>query len=402
MTAPLRHQPAPEAAAGSVHRQRIRVDFEYPVHFTRGVFALDNPTFADAISEREPQRRHRLYVTVDSGVVEAWPGLCDAIVRYCGAHARQLELAARPRIVEGGERAKQSPELIDELQSDMRRLSIDRQAFAVTIGGGAVLDAVGYAAATTHRGVRIVRLPTTVLAQDDGGVGVKNGVNAFGAKNFLGTFAPPFAVINDLDFLSTLEARDVRAGMAEAVKVGLIRDAPFFEWMWSARERLGAREPRAVERLVRRAAEIHMEHIATSGDPFELGSARPLDFGHWAAHKLESLSRHALRHGEAVAIGMALDSRYSVDAGLLAESDLTRICTLLEAIGLDLWHETLERSDTDGKPAVLPGLREFREHLGGELTVTLLSGIGRKVEVHTIDEDRVVRAIDWLRARAHK
>lgn len=152
---------------------------------------------------------------------------------------------------------------------------------------------------------------------------------------------------------------------------------------------------------MRRAAEIHMEHIATSGDPFELGSVRPLDFGHWAAHKLESLSRHALRHGEAVAIGMALDSRYSVDAGLLAEADLERICALLEALGLELWHESLERTDADGKPAVLPGLREFREHLGGDLTVTLLCGIGRKLEVHTIDESRVVRAIDWLRARAH-
>jgi 3-dehydroquinate synthase len=385
-----------------VHRQRIQVAFEYPVHFTRDVFAPDNPVLADAISEREPHRRHRLYVTVDSGVVEAWPGLCDRIVRYCGAHARQVDLAARPRIVEGGERSKQSPELIDELQADMRRLAIDRQSFALTVGGGAVLDAVGYAAATTHRGVRIVRLPTTVLAQGDGGVGVKNGINAFGAKNFFGTFAPPFAVINDLDFLTTLEGRDVRAGMAEAVKVGLIRDAPFFEWIWTERERLGAREPGAVEELVRRAAEIHMDHIATSGDPFELGSARPLDFGHWAAHKLESLSRHALRHGEAVAIGMALDSRYSVEAGLLAESDLGRICALLDALGLDLWHEALERGDSDGKPSVLSGLREFREHLGGELTVTLLCGVGRKVEVHAIDEARVIRAIDWLRARAHE
>ncbi len=388
------------ATTGHIYRQRVEVAFEYPVHFTRGVFALENPTFLQAVTEKEPSRRHRLFVTVDSGVVEAWPGLCDAIVRYCGAHPRELELAARPRIVEGGERAKQSPELIDELQADMRRLGIDRQAFAVMIGGGAVLDAVGYAAATTHRGVRILRLPTTVLAQNDGGVGVKNGVNAFGVKNFLGTFAPPFAVINDLDFLSTLEPRDLRSGMAEAVKVALIRDAPFFEWMWSARASLARFEPAALEQLVRRAAEIHMEHIRTSGDPFELGSARPLDFGHWAAHKIESLSRHSVRHGEAVAIGMALDSRYSMEAGLLAEADLDRIVALLEALGLELWHETLDRCDADGKPAVLPGLREFREHLGGELTVTLLRGIGHKQEVHAVDEARIERAIAWLRARA--
>ena len=262
-----------------------------------------------------------------------------------------------------------------------------------------MLDAVGYAAATTHRGVRLVRLPTTVLGQDDSGVGVKNGINAFGAKNFLGTFAPPFAVINDTAFLQTLSARDRRSGMAEAVKVALIRDAVFFDWLEHNQQGLRAFEAVPLAHLVRTAAEIHMRHIATAGDPFEHGSARPLDFGHWAAHRLESLTDHELRHGEAVAIGMALDTRYSFETGLLSEACLERICSLLEGLGFSLWHDALARLDDNQKPLLLSGLREFREHLGGELTVTLLRDIGVGVEVHEIATDTVLSALLWLRAR---
>src|SRR4029079_4140447 len=124
---------------------------------------------------------------------------------------------------------------------------LDRHAFVMAVGGGALLDLVGYAAATTHRGGRLLRVPTTVLAQNDSGVGVKNGVNAFGVKNLVGTFAPPFAVINDLRFLQTLEPRERVAGMAEAVKVALVRDASFFEWMEAEAAGLAAFQAEAVE-----------------------------------------------------------------------------------------------------------------------------------------------------------
>ena len=142
-----------------------------------------------------------------------------------------------------------------------------------------------------------------------------------------------------------------------------------------------------------------MHQIAHGGDPFETGSARPLDFGHWSAHKLETLTKHHLRHGEAVAIGIALDSRYSVLTGLLAEGEEERICALLEHLGFRLWHAALEATRADGRLAVMEGLREFREHLGGELTVTLLEGIGTGIEVHEIDEDRMLAAIEWLKER---
>jgi 3-dehydroquinate synthase len=207
-------------------------------------------------------------------------------------------------------------------------------------------------------------------------------------------------VLNDSRLLETLSPRDRIQGMAEAVKVALIRDAAFFDWLDENAGRLRGFELETVERLIRRSARLHLAHIATSGDPFELGAARPLDFGHWAAHKLETLTGHALRHGEAVAVGIALDARYSVEVGLLDEPALARITALLAALGLPIWDDALRRRDGDGALEILRGLEEFREHLGGELAITLLGGIGHGVEAREIDEDRMKRALAWLAERA--
>jgi 3-dehydroquinate synthase len=382
----------------AVYVQRVQVSFEYPVHFTRAALEPDNPALLDAVARHEPTRRHRIFAVIDAGVAACWPELSARLTRYCEAHAASLSLAAAPLVIPGGEAAKQSPALIDDLHARMHALGIDRHSCVLIIGGGAVLDAVGYAAATTHRGVRVVRMPTTVLAQNDAGIGVKNGINAFGTKNCLGTFAAPFAVVNDAELLQTLPARDRRAGMAEAVKVALIRDPAFFTWLCEHAQALAGFEPRAIEHSIRRAAELHLRHIAQGGDPFELGSARPLDYGHWAAHKLESLTDHRLRHGEAVAIGMAIDTRYAVETGLCAAADGAAVITLLEALGFCLWDDALAQHDANGRPAVLSGLADFREHLGGELNVTLLQGIGRTLEVHALDETALLRAIAWLQA----
>jgi 3-dehydroquinate synthase len=377
--------------------QKITVPYEYPVYFTREVFAPDNPDLAEAVARREPSRRHRLFAVVERAVAEAWPGLADGIRRYVERHADRLELAAAPWIVEGGEAAKNDPAVLAAFQERLYDLRLDRHSCVALVGGGALQDVGGYAAATVHRGVRVVRLPTTVLSQGDSGVGVKNGVNGFGVKNFLGAFAPPFAVLNDARFLETLGRRDTIAGMAEAVKVALIRDAEFFGWLERHAAALAACESAPVAELIRRSAQLHLDHIAGSGDPFEMGSARPLDFGHWAAHKLESLTRNRLRHGEAVAIGIALDTLYSAHAGLLPPPSVEPILGLLERLGFALWDEAL--GSGAGRPAVLDGLAEFREHLGGELTVTLLAGVGRGLEVHDIREELVVQALAGLRRR---
>ena len=382
-----------------VHLQEFTVPFRYPVYFTTDAFDPANRTFADAVSHAEPARQHRLFVAIDEGVAAGWPELCTAIERYVAVHRDRLSLTAAPQLVPGGEAAKNDPALVHRIHARLQALGIDRHSFVVVVGGGAVQDAVGYAAATAHRGVRVVRMPTTVLAQGDGGVGVKNGVNAFGTKNFVGTFAPPFAVVNDLRFVSRLPRRQCVAGMAEAVKVALIRDASFFEWLvdhGGALADLGLAE---LGEMIRRSAALHLRQIATAGDPFEHGSARPLDFGHWAAHKIESLSGHRLCHGEAVAIGMRLDARYSVEMGLLDERSFERLEALLDRLGLPRWDDALDLRDTNGAFLVLQGLTEFREHLGGELTITLLRDIGRGVEVHDVDVSVMTRTLRWLRMR---
>jgi 3-dehydroquinate synthase len=383
----------------AVHLQEISVSYDYPVCFTRDVFAHHNTCFVEAISRKEPHRRHRLLVLVEAAVARAWPKLPAAIADYVDWYRDRLELVTEPVVIEGGEAVKNDGRIVSRLQERLNALAMDRQSFVVIVGGGALLDMAGYVAATVHRGVRVVRVPTTVLAQNDSGVGVKNGVNLFGKKNFLGTFAPPFAVLNDERFLETLGRRDTIAGMAEAVKVGLIRDADFVRWLIEHAPALAAGDAERLGALVRRCAELHLRHIATSGDPFELGSARPLDFGHWAAHKLESLSANRLRHGEAVAIGIALDTIYSSAVGLLNGNEVEPVLVLLETLGFRLWHDALGVIGPNGKPRVLEGLAEFREHLGGELTITLLQRIGRGVEVHEMDEPFILGAIDTLRLR---
>ena len=373
--------------------QRFSVSYEFPVIFTEGVFEPGNATLAEVL-RRGGRACNRALVVIDSEVARLNEGLLERISRYGEAHRTAVEFVGPPFLVRGGEICKNEPLEIERIHALVERHRICRHSFIIAIGGGAVLDAAGYAAATAHRGVRLVRMPTTVLAQNDAGIGVKNSINAFGRKNFLGTFAPPFAVINDGAFLATLADRDKRAGLAEAIKVALIRDRAFFDYLYAQRQALARFEPAALRQSVFRCAELHLEHIARGGDPFESGSSRPLDFGHWAAHKLEELSSHALRHGEAVAVGIALDSLYSHRLGLLGEMDLRRILTLLETLGFSLFHPALSWLD------VAKALSEFREHLGGELSIPLLEGIGRKVEAHEIDVALMQRCIARLSERS--
>jgi 3-dehydroquinate synthase len=387
------------ASDGAVQWQRFSVPYEYPVCFTEGLLQPRNTVLRDALCRLEPAKRHRCVVFFDDGLLTVRPNLADEIVAYASHHTKSIDLVTAPIAVPGGERIKTEMHFVEQMQQTLFDHHIDRHSFVIAIGGGAVLDAVGLVAATTHRGVRHIRVPTTVLAQDDSGVGVKNGVNLYGVKNYVGTFAPPFAVLNDLEFALTLGARDKIAGMAEAVKVALIRDREFFTWIEREADNLAMFEKSAMATLIRRCAELHMRQIAKGGDPFEAGSARPLDYGHWSAHKLESMTRYHLRHGEAVAIGMALDARYSVLSGLLPAGEDERICFLLEHLGFKLWHPALENRSPDGRLAVLGGLDDFQEHLGGELTITLLAAIGIGVEVHEMDTSLVMTAMDWLKTR---
>lgn len=393
----MSHPPLPGFRPKHLYEQRFRVEFDYPVVFCRSALSTEDATVAWAISRKEPGRRHPVFAVLDGGLVAARPKLAEEVSAYAAAFDTQLQLLAAPVVVPGGEAVKNDPAIVSDLLARLAATKLDKQGVLLAIGGGAVLDAAGYAGSITHRGVRIVRMPSTVLAQNDAGVGVKTSVNAFGSKNFLGTFAPPFAVVNDVELLGTLPERDARAGLAEAVKVALIRDASFFQWLEQNAEGLRRADLSLLEVAVRRCAELHLEHIATGGDPFERGSARPLDYGHWSAHKLETLTHHELRHGEAVSIGMALDACYAVASGMLPAGVRERLVRLLTSLGLPIYHPALSLEE-GGKSVILSGLAEFREHLGGALCVTLLSGVGRGVEVHEMDAELVLASIDWLKS----
>jgi 3-dehydroquinate synthase len=301
--------------------------------------------------------------------------------------------AGAPMIVPGGENAKNGWSGVREIMTRAGCEHLDRQSYIIAVGGGALLDMAGFAASLVHRGVRLVRLPSTVLAQNDAGIGVKNGMNEGGAKNFAGTFAPPYAVINDLDLLDTLPLRHWTGGAAEAFKVALIADRDFFEWLCANAHLVAARDRRVMEQLVYRTAALHLSHIAGSGDPFETGSARPLDFGHWAGHRLELISNFALSHGEAVAIGIALDCTYAMLAGYIGESECHAAVAAMRRCGLPVRSELLQRLDSAGEPDVLRGLDQFREHLGGELCVTLPCPAGSRIEVSRMDRSLLKEAL---------
>lgn len=379
-------------------QQKVSVTFHYQVQFTNNLFGLKNPTLAQVITEDGEKKPKKVIAVVDAKLLDFFPQLLQQLEAYTNFYAEILTLAAEPMIVPAGEAAKNDPKLVEQIHQLIDIARLCRHSYILAVGGGAVLDLVGYAAATAHRGIRLIRIPTTVLAQNDSGVGVKNSINAFGKKNFLGTFAPPYAVINDSAFLTTLSDRDWRSGIAEAVKVSLIKDANFFDFIQNHTTALVQRDMDIMQQLIYRCAQLHLEHIANSGDAFEMGSSRPLDFGHWAAHKLEHLTDYSLRHGEAVAIGIALDTTYSYLIGLLSRSQWQRILHTISALGFSLYvPELTEQSSQLEHPRCLfRGLTEFQEHLGGQLTITLLQGIGRGIEVHEVDLSLYRQAISLL------
>jgi 3-dehydroquinate synthase len=364
------------------------IEYSFVVRFTSGAFDPGNELLADVVEH--PLGPAKLLAVLDADVVTARPELPEQVRRYAEQHASKLMLVVPPLVIGAGERLKDDPEAVQLLLRSLYDHRIDRHSYLLALGGGALLDVAGFAAAIAHRGVRLIRMPTTVLAQADSGVGVKNGINAFATKNYLGTFSPPVAVINDESLLSTLSDRDWRAGLSEVVKVALLGDADLFDELERLAPALMERDPEAMSIMVRRSAQIHLSHIVNSGDAFERTSARPLDFGHWSAHKLESLTAHRLRHGEAVSIGLALDCTYAELAGILGRDEWERVIGLLRALELPLSTPELE------DPRLLDGLSEFREHLGGELTIALINAIGSGIVVHEMDQGLLRRAVEIL------
>jgi len=358
--------------------------FQLPLHhrviFSAALLDPSNHVLRDVLAGSGARRA---IAFVDAGVESAHPQGARALQAWFHAQAsagHMLPDLCSVDVVPGGEGAKNDSTVVDQVIAATERHSIDRRSFVIAIGGGAMLDAVGLGATLAHRGVRLVRIPTTTLAMDDAAMGVKNGINRFGKKNYVGAFAVPWAVLCDETYLETLSSRDFRAGFSEAVKIACLRDPSLLTQMERDAARIAARDIRVSMPTIVRCAQLHLEHITRGGDPFELREARPLDFGHWSAHKLESLSGFTIPHGEAVSIGIALDCAYAQRIGLLQEDDAVRVTACLRALSLPTWHPLLEDID-----ALLRGLEDFREHLGGVLTITQLTAIGASVDVHEMD-----------------
>ncbi len=387
------------SSAHTVIRRNVRLDFPHSVYFTREAFSTSNDTLAEILRPAREGRRAKVILYLDEGLLDGNPNLPSRIEHYFRAHEEELNLVCPPLLIRGGEPAKNDWPLVEKIWADLNQYGMCRHSYVVVVGGGAALDLVGFAAATAHRGIRLVRLPTTTLSQGDGGIGVKNGVNFFGKKNWVGAFTVPDAVVNDFSFLRGLPESQKRAGYVEAVKVALIRDRSFYEFIEEKAEDLAAFEETALEQVIRKSAAHHLDHIAGSGDPFEKGSARPLDFGHWVAHKLEQISTFRIGHGEAVAIGLAVDLTYAARIGLVKPETTERILRLLETLGFRLYDDLLLAQNDGGERIVLEGLEEFREHLGGQLTITLIQGIGEGIEVNAMDKAEILASAEDLRKR---
>jgi 3-dehydroquinate synthase len=244
-----------------------------------------------------------------------------------------------------------------------------RDCAVLALGGGVVGDLAGFAAACYQRGVAFVQLPTTLLAQVDSAVGGKTGVNHPGGKNLIGAFHQPRLVIADTDTLSTLPPRELRAGLAEVIKYGLIADAGLFDWLETHIEELLAAEPAALTHIVRRSCEIKAEIVGR--DEREQGERALLNLGHTFGHAIEAATAYReWLHGEAVGAGLVMAAAMSRECGLLAASEVERIQRLVERAGLPT------RVPSVRSGAVLDHMRIDKKVLGGRLRLVLLRGIG--------------------------
>ncbi|MFH1719516.1 MAG: 3-dehydroquinate synthase [Planctomycetota bacterium] len=385
--------PIRPAAGNIVHDAVFSCRFTHRLRLTAGAFGANNRTLCDILAGQN-EHSASAAVFIDSGVAAKQAKLPDEINAYFEKYLPSLWGGGnRPKIhiVPGGEQIKNGRKNLDLIMDAIEQSHLCRKSFVIAMGGGAVLDAVGFAASIAHRGLRLIRIATTTLSQADSAMAVKNGVNAFGKKNYMGVFAAPWAVINDEATLDTLSERHWLAGFSEAVKVALLKDPLLFEYIYGNCHAIRSRDMDISVPVIRRSARLHFDHITLSGDPFEQGDTRPLDFGHWSAHKLEQMSGFELSHGQAVAIGIAIDATYANLMGWLGNADHRKILDCLSGMGFELYHRVMQNAKT-----LLGGLDEFQEHLGGRLTIPSINGIGRAFDINSIDTNRMLAAISYL------
>ena len=254
-----------------------------------------------------------------------------------------------------------------------------RDACVVALGGGVVGDMAGFAAACYQRGISFVQVPTTLLAQVDSSVGGKTGVNHPGGKNLIGAFHQPAAVFADTNTLSTLPDRELRAGLAEVIKYGLIVDREFFDWLESNAVALLARDTAALTHAIKRSCEIKAEIVGR--DEREQGERALLNLGHTFGHAIESATNYTTwLHGEAVGAGMLLAADMSARLGWVTPADVARVERILGTFGLPVDVRSLAADTLAEK------MKIDKKVAAGRIRLVLLKAIGKSVVTGDYDD----------------
>ncbi len=360
--------------------QRVRVDLgerSYDILIGRGLLS-------QAVEYLRPLKlgKHGLIVT-DTNVEPRYASVLRDTLGKGGITVEVLSVPAG----EASKSLRQANRLFEKLPS----LGLDRQSFVIALGGGVVGDLAGFVAASYLRGVALVQVPTSLLAQVDSSVGGKVGVNLPQGKNLVGAFYQPKLVLADTDTLATLPERELRAGFAEVIKHGAIRDAEFFEWLQKEYKQVLALNPDAVAHVVRRCCEIKAEVV--SADERESGLRAILNFGHTLGHAMEALSEYVgLLHGEAISMGMCCGARLSMKRGGLSEAEARRLSDLIAASGLPTRVGTRFKLEE-----LLAAARLDKKARNGKLRFVLLKRLGEAMVSDAVTDADFVEAVNVCR-----
>ncbi|MFH1799581.1 MAG: inositol monophosphatase family protein [Candidatus Omnitrophota bacterium] len=355
-------------------------DVQQRNYYTEGAFDLDNRVLANVLEGRN------VIFVVEKAVADK---VLEPLKRYLQHYHMEGRCKGEIQVLDGGEKIK-SAEQVKSLTDYAQERNLDRNGVFVVVGGGAIMDMVGMVANQFRRGVRYVRIPTTLLGQVDAAVGVKVGIDYRTAKNFLGAFYPPFATITDTRFLETLPERQIQGGIAEIIKVALISNTSLFEVL----EKYGTAFIRDMPRdakwtFIKDAAVELLKHLQM--DFFEHNLMRHVDFGHVLAHKFESMTNYELTHGEAVAIDILMSAFIAHARGMLSDKDFRRILSLHIKLKLPFYHPALNPD------RAWEGLEDAKAHKGGRLMMVVPIGIGRTAFVDSLRRDELDAALDFLR-----
>lgn len=342
----------------------------YPIHIGTGLL-----THAELFLPLLPQPK-ALIVTNETVAPRYLVPLREALAR----HGVAVEAVVLP----DGETYK-NWETLQKIFDALVAMRAERTTTLIALGGGVIGDMAGFAAACWQRGAPFLQVPTTLLAQVDSSVGGKTAINHPRGKNLIGAFYQPRGVVIDTATLTTLPARELRAGVAEVIKYGLIRDAIFFEWLEARMEALLALDPETVAFALERSCRNKAEVVAA--DETEQGVRATLNLGHTFGHAIETATHYAWLHGEAVAVGMLLAAEVSLRLGWLTENDCARIEGLLIRAGLPIHGPAI---DPEAMWALMAGDKKVS---GGKIRFVLLSAIGEAVVTAEVPRDIVEAAM---------